>query len=223
MSSMQHCIEHKSGISAPLSWPSLNGDKAYDYLVSMAYREPGQLLMTFEDTEKAAASKIRQRARSKELFEFVRRSTHSIAVFDPDMCYLMASKGWLADFHLDLPAILGESHYDVFPEIGPNWRVVQQVCLTGGIIQKEKELFLHHDGQMDWMRWEVHPWRHVGGQIGGILIQAERVDLQEDSVALFKYQFENAPDIILIINDQLCIETINRGLEQGQPASKLLG
>jgi len=57
---------------------------------------------------------------------FIRHSLSSLAMFDRDMRYLEASERWLEEFGLGKKEIFGLSHYEVFPEIGENWKAIHR-------------------------------------------------------------------------------------------------
>ena len=54
-------------------------------------------------------------------------------MFDQDMRYLQASDRWVSDYHLDGDRIVGQSHYDVFPDAPERWKEAHQRVLAGSI------------------------------------------------------------------------------------------
>ncbi len=101
---------------------------------------------------------------------FVDQAPSAIAMFDREVRYLAVSGRWLRDYGLDVQDVIGRSHYDIFPEIGDDWRAVHQRCLTGEVISREEDPFRRADGRLQWLRWEVRPWRDDDGRIGGLLM-----------------------------------------------------
>ncbi|MDF0488342.1 PAS domain S-box protein [Sphingomonas sp. H39-1-10] len=97
----------------------------------------------------------------------------AIAVLDTDMRYLRVSRRWLTDYNLSESSIEGKSHYELFPEIGEDWRAVHGRALHGETVSSDIERFDRADGATDWVRWEVMPWRRPGGEIGGIVLFTE--------------------------------------------------
>ncbi|MEI9954719.1 MAG: PAS domain-containing protein [Ferruginibacter sp.] len=77
--------------------------------------------------------------------------------------------------------------------------------------KNEEDVFKKADGSKDWIRWEIRPWYKASGDIGGIIMFTEVITERKKATELFKRQFENSPDIILIINRELIIESMNRG------------
>jgi PAS domain S-box-containing protein len=104
---------------------------------------------------------------------FIENSPAALAMFDKDMKYIMASKRYLIDYKLGDKRITDKSHYELFPELPQRWKDIHQRCLAGAIEKNEEEPFLRHDGSLDWIQWEIHPWYKNPGEIGGIILFSE--------------------------------------------------
>lgn len=145
-----------------------------------------------------------------------------IAIFDREMRYLAASSRFLTEQGLpgDLP-LVGQLHYDVFPDIPQRWRDIHAHALQDGAeLSHEADPFLRPDGQLDWVRWSLKPWRTDEGEIGGLVLYTEfvtpnveaRVRL-EAAEARYRAVFNQAamgvarvsPDgRLLEVNDRFC-------------------
>ncbi|HEY9660967.1 MAG TPA: PAS domain-containing protein, partial [Allocoleopsis sp.] len=118
--------------------------------------------------------------REKLLSLFVQFAPASVAMLDREMHYVMASQRWVDDFHLEpIESLLGQSHYEVFPEISEQWKQVHQRCLAGAIEKCEEDLFVRADGSHQWIRWEIHPWFDQSQVVSGIIIFAEDITLRK--------------------------------------------
>jgi PAS domain S-box-containing protein len=106
---------------------------------------------------------------------FIDQAPVSIAMFDRDMRYLAASDYWMSQHWISDRHIVGRSHYEVVPEIPERWKVVHQRGLAGETIREEEDAFERGDGSIQYLRWEVRPWRTADGVIGGIIITTEDV------------------------------------------------
>jgi PAS domain S-box-containing protein len=104
---------------------------------------------------------------------FVQHAPAAIAMLDREMHYLVVSKRWMADYHLEDQDIRGLSHYEVFPEISERWKEIHQRCMDGAVERREEDPFPRADGGIDWVRWEVRPWQRFDASIGGIIIFSE--------------------------------------------------
>ena len=99
----------------------------------------------------------------------------ALAMFDREMRYLEVSRRWREDYFLGGMDIIDHSHYEIFPEIPDAWKAVHQRALAGETISADEERFARHDGTVQWLRWEVRPWRGRDGAIGGIVIFSEDI------------------------------------------------
>ncbi|MEM7010953.1 MAG: PAS domain S-box protein, partial [Verrucomicrobiota bacterium] len=99
-----------------------------------------------------------------------------MALFDRDMRYLALNRRWLADFGLVGADLVGRSHLDVFPNLGPAWRRVYARALQGHPERCEEDLWVRQDGSQDWVRWEVRPWIGDDGAVAGITMTCEVIN-----------------------------------------------
>lgn len=121
------------------------------------------------------------RENEKILQLFIEHAPAALAMFDRKMRYLAVSRRWMTDYNLGDRAIIGRSHYDIFPKIPDRWKAVHRRGLEGEIVKEDEDSFLRRDGTLIWQRWEVRPWYKVGGTIGGIVIFTE--DITDHKVA----------------------------------------
>ena len=106
-------------------------------------------------------------------------------MFDNEMCYLAVSRRYLEDYGLgDLAgpqALVGRSHYEVFPEMPAHWREVHRRVLAGETLAAEDEPFPRQDGRTDWVRWQMVPWYRADGTVGGALLFTEVVTARKQA------------------------------------------
>ncbi len=134
---------------------------------------------TLARTMGALVEKLRIHADRNQLF--FEHAPVSLAVFDPQMRYLMVSRRWLEDYGLQGRQLLGQSHYDVLPEIPPHWRELHQRGLAGEVVASQGESFARADGQRQWVRWEMRPWQLPDGSTGGIAIFSEDITARTEA------------------------------------------
>ncbi len=101
-------------------------------------------------------------------------------MLDTNMVYLAASKQWVQDFKLEKETIIGRSHYDIFPEIGDDWKAKHQQCLQGAIDICDEAPFYRKDGSIQWIYWDVRPWYNTEGEIGGLLMHTGDITEQKE-------------------------------------------
>ncbi len=122
----------------------------------------------------------------EQLQLFISHAPAALAMFDRDMRYLRVSDRWLRDYGITNRNVIGQSHYEVFPEISQSWKQAHQRGLAGEVIRKDNDRFVRADGSTQWLKWEILPWHERTGQIGGILIFTE--DLTEETRVRAEYK-----------------------------------
>ncbi|MBN2661656.1 MAG: PAS domain S-box protein [Tannerellaceae bacterium] len=171
--------------------PVLSKDKviaAMDFLLNMT-----QMIseISFQKLEQMQLNEAVKRS-ERTLRLFVEYSPASIAMFDNNMCYLIASRRFLTDYDLGDRNIVGLSHYEVFPEIPERWKEIHQRALKGEIISADNDPFPRTNGEMDWIRWEIRPWFRSDMEIGGIILFSEVItEYKKSEQALIDSQAYN--------------------------------
>lgn len=142
-------------------------------LVTNSEGKPLHLQSVVRDITERKLFELEREEREKVLHLFIEHSPAAIAMLDTEMRYIITSRRWLSDYGLERHTIVGRSHYDVFPEIGAEWRFIHQQCLQGHTARRDADRFERADGSVEWLKWEVHPWYKAGGSIGGIIMFTE--------------------------------------------------
>ncbi|MEZ6194996.1 MAG: ATP-binding protein [Planctomycetota bacterium] len=106
-----------------------------------------------------------------------------VAVLDDEMRYVYSSRRWREDFGLEEKQIVGRSHYAIFPEIPERWREIHRQALAGVPASCDEDLFVTIDGQSEWLRWAVVPWRDEFDRIVGIVIFNEVITVRKENEA----------------------------------------
>ena len=132
-----------------------------------------------EVTERKLA-KLALRESEQRLSLFIEHAPAAIAMFDRDMRYLATSARWRSDYDLDRD-VVGKSHYDLFPEMPEHWKDIHLGALEGEVLVAEEDAWTRLDGSVQWLKWEVRPWRRGDDEIGGIVIFTE--DITERKLA----------------------------------------
>lgn len=163
---------------------------------------PTRFTGTHLDISESEKAKRVLEGQSILLKQMVENIPTSVAMFDREFRYIATSKQWLSDYGLVGQEIIGKSHYDVFPEIGDDWKRVHLRALNGETLQNEKDFFLRADKSFQWIKWDVRPW-YLGQEIGGILMLTE--DITEEVAArekleLSEHQLQEAQSIAKVGN-----------------------
>ena len=117
---------------------------------------------------------------------FIENSPASIAMFDKEMNYIIASKRYLHDYNLRDQNVVGRSHYEIFPEIPERWKNIHKRCMEGATERSEADPFPRADGTLDWVRWEIIPWHNSENEIGGIILMSEVITEKKRSLDLLR-------------------------------------
>ncbi|MBE9121140.1 PAS domain-containing protein [Tychonema sp. LEGE 07199] len=157
-------------------------------------------LLFKEITDRKQAENLLREHYSK-LRLFVKHSPAGVAMFDRQMCYMLVSDRWLANYGLGTQNIIGRSHYDILPDLPDRWKQIHQRCLAGAVEICPEEPFPRADGSMDWVRWEIHPWRTNSGEIGGIIIFSEVITDRKNAELAIAEAKQQVSNIIESITD----------------------
>jgi PAS domain S-box-containing protein len=151
---------------------------------------------------------------------FISQAPIAIAMLDLELKYLAVSSKWMTDNKLGNESIIGKTHYEVFPEIGEEWKKIHKECLAGASRRKKEDKFVREDGSIQWLSWEVKPWYNETNTIGGLIIYTEDLTAHKRiteklniSIDAFQRNFENAGIGMAIVsqegkwlkvNDEIC-------------------
>jgi PAS domain S-box-containing protein len=164
--------------------------------------------ITFSDTTQRRLVELALAESREQLSLFIEYAPSAIAMFDVDMRYIAYSRRWISDYGLaEKGDLTGLSHYQIFPEVPERWREIHRRCLAGAIEKCEEDPFPRADGTVDWVRWEIHPWRHSNGAMAGIIIFSELITARvqaehslRESEEMFRAIFDGALDGILLLD-----------------------
>ncbi len=116
---------------------------------------------------------------SHELMRHLIEHTNSgVAVHDRNLRYVYVSQRYLEMYGLKGRDVIGQHHYDIFPDLPEKWRDVHRQVLTGKTMSAKRDPYVRADGTMEWTRWECRPWYESPGTIGGLIVYTEVITEQ---------------------------------------------
>ncbi len=122
----------------------------------------------------------------KNLASFVKHAPAAVAMLDKDMDYILVSDVWLKDYKLE-GSVIGQNHYEIFPEIGDDWKEQHRLVLEEGkVLTNNKDKFIRADGSVQYLQWEIRPW-YQSDEIAGIIMLTNVItDIVKNEEALKK-------------------------------------
>ncbi|MCC3471745.1 MAG: PAS domain S-box protein [Microcoleus sp. PH2017_13_LAR_U_A] len=116
-----------------------------------------------------------------------------------------------------LGSIIGRSHYELFPNIPEEWKQFHQRGFAGFIEKCDEDRFVHSDGSLQWLRWEIHPWYRSNGDVGGIILFTEDItDRKQAQIALQQINTELEKRVtertaqLTEVNDRLLVTLLEK-------------
>ncbi|WP_082632146.1 PAS domain S-box protein [Algoriphagus resistens] len=162
----------------------------------------GYLGIAIDNTEKKKIQQDLINEKSR-LSAFVQHAPAAVAMLDKDLRYIAASNQWKKDYNLKNQDIIGQSHYDLFPQLDEEVRARLQRVLGGEIERREEDKIRLFGEIVDrYVTWELRPWYLHDGEVGGIMLftqditglvrqreELKKAKLQADEASIAKSEF----------------------------------
>ncbi|MEG4940423.1 response regulator [Microcoleus sp. F4-D5] len=131
--------------------------------------------MISDITERKQAEDALERER-QQLKQIINCVPVAMAMFDTEMRYLANSHKWLTQFNFEWQSLTNLSHYELFPDTPNRWKVMYQQVLKGEVVSVSEDAWERADGSVMYLRWAAHPWYNPDGQVGGIVMVADKIN-----------------------------------------------
>lgn len=144
-------------------------------------------------------------ALSEERFRLILdNSPSAVAMCNREMEYIAYSRRWLEDYKLGDRNIIGLSHYEVFPEIPQRWKDLHRKCIDEGVVLRcEEDEFERLSGDVDYIRWELQPWRDLQGNIGGLIMFTEILTEKRKAQDALKTALQAKAEFIATVSHEI--------------------
>ncbi|MEG4939607.1 PAS domain-containing protein [Microcoleus sp. F4-D5] len=192
-----------------------------------AFRTPEpdsrKVAILFKEISARKQSENLLRQQEEQLRLFVKHSPAGVAMFDRQMRYMLVSDRWLASYGLGTQNIVGRSHYEIFPNLPDRFKQIHQRCLAGSVETCQEDRLRRADGSIDWVRWEIYPWRTNTNEIGGIMIFSEIITERKNAELAVQAASQQVSNILESITDAfMAIDAQWRYTYVNSTAEKLL-
>lgn len=142
------------------------------------------LLSAIEDISDRKQKDAAREQELEQMRQIIKNAPVAMAMFDRQMRYLAHSDKWLFDYGLQhfqveersQKSLLGQSHYDVIPDLPQRWRDIYERALQGESICADEDVWERHDSTKIYQRWATQTWYTRDGQIGGIVIVSLQIN-----------------------------------------------
>ncbi len=151
-----------------------------------------QVVWSARDVTERIEAEQRVRDSENALLTLIEHVPIAMAMFDSEMRYIAASRRWLEEYNFEDQLILGQSHYELVPNTPQRWKDAHRRCLTCVVETSEEDRVENRDGTTRWLRWEVHPWLHADGGVGGLLMVTEDISARRETERLLRAAGEAA-------------------------------
>jgi two-component system sensor histidine kinase/response regulator len=136
----------------------------------------GFLAVARNITERKRAEQALERER-EQLRQIVTHAPVAMAMLDREGRHLAHSTRWLRYLGVGGPSVVGRTLHEVWPEMPEKYERVLARALAGEVVSEPEDALERADGSKVWLRWIVHPWRDVGGEVAGVVLVAQSIDL----------------------------------------------
>ncbi len=106
---------------------------------------------------------------------FIEHAPVALAMLDRDIRYLACSRRWITDYALGEQTLIGRSLYEALPELPARWKTLPARGLAGEVLSSDEDSLERADGTVQWMKWQLRPWKRNNGDVGGVVVFSEDI------------------------------------------------
>jgi PAS domain S-box-containing protein len=137
----------------------------------------GFLAVARDITDRKLIEQALERER-EQLRQIVTHAPVAMAMLDREGRHLAHSGRWLRYVGAqDQPSVVGRTLQELWPDMPAKYDEVFTRALGGEVVSEPEDAVERADGSRVWMRWSVHPWRGATGEVEGIVLAVQSIDL----------------------------------------------
>lgn len=110
----------------------------------------------------------------RQLRDLVANLPTAVALFDPQLHLLAASRSWCRWHNLGDNPPLERTYAEISPHLAQQWRPYLDRALAGESNHTDETQVISPRGPA-WLRWDIRPWRTVHGVLGGVLLSFDDI------------------------------------------------
>ena len=154
-----------------------------------------RLYGTIQDIDEQKKAELEALNAQAVLAAFVQHAPAAVAMLDNHMNYVAVSNRWLEDYLLQDKNIIGQSYYQFF-DVSQEVVKMHQRVLKGAVEKNDEDRYRPPGAAEDqYISWEMRPWYHFNGAIGGLMIFTQNITAlikQREELKVAKVQAEAA-------------------------------
>ena len=127
-------------------------------------------------TERKLLQQTVERER-EQLRQIVSHAPVAMAMLDRQGRHVAHSARWLRYLAVDDPSLVGRTLSEAWPGMPARYHEVFARALAGEVVSEPEDLIERADGSQAFLRWTVHPWRDAQGEIGGVVLVVQNIEL----------------------------------------------
>jgi two-component system sensor histidine kinase/response regulator len=136
----------------------------------------GFLAVARNITERKRAEQALERER-EQLRQIVTHAPVAMAMLDREGRHVAHSARWLRYVGVDEPSVVGRTLRELWPDMPEKYERIFARAFAGEVVSEPEDALERADGSKVWLRWTVHPWRDVKGDVAGVVLAAQSIDL----------------------------------------------
>ncbi|TGK86894.1 PAS domain S-box protein [Leptospira noumeaensis] len=181
-----------------LEMVTAKGNQTWVRVIGRAEYEDGKIVKIYGTIQDINESKKWETALASQtaiLWSFVEHAPAAVAMLDQEMRYVALSQRWIEDYKIPFSKeeVIGKGHYEIFPNIGSEWKKIHSRGLSGEILKRDEDVWRPPGWEKDQvLQWEIRPWKKLGGGIGGILMFTRDITEAYETKLELKYAKEFA-------------------------------
>jgi two-component system sensor histidine kinase/response regulator len=127
-------------------------------------------------TERNRIEQALERER-EQLRQIVTHAPVAMAMLDREGRHVAHSARWLRYLAVADPSVIGRTVDEVWPGMPERYRQALARALAGEVVSVPEDALERGDGSRVFLRFTVHPWRDAAGEIGGVVLVVQSIDV----------------------------------------------